>query len=491
MKNINISSLADLLKKATPFKKLTKDELGLLAKAMQKIEINAGEELFSTDDLGKECYIVIDGELSLNKAGRIIKYFKKGDFFGEIAMIDEKKRLGTVTAVKDSQLYMFPRENLNILGESNPVAYAKIYKGFSELIISYLREEISLYEEMDVLLIQDGGCAPGYNPVTAYLTEFLEKAGRETYIANEGFRSLVSNRIEDYRYLVYSRKKYEQMERMAGVVFSTQLREARGADFRSERFPEFSEAENQRIAAQNLIKRKVKTIIAIGGNGTFMGIQILAELLPDIRFFFIPVTIDSDINGTETIGQHTGVEVGAEKIRSYLADARTHDRIYLIEMMGANGGYHALHACLGAGAHLAVIPGGKYDYQKLAEAINHRTSAVIVVAEGFAKEERKATGFPGNAAEYFRLLLVQNGMRTDRRIVAEPFSRDIRGAAPNNMDISLAQRMAHNLVELIKAGKDRTMPATLSGKDHAISFADIRTDNQVEKRLAQLANRLV
>jgi len=159
--------------------------------------------------------------------------------------------------------------------------------------------------------------------------------------------------------------------------------------------------------------------------------------------------------------------------------------------MGRDGGFHALHACLGAGAHLAVLPGAEYNFAEIAEALNNRASAVVTVAEGFEKEVRKETGFIGNAAEYFRLLLVQNGLKTNRRIVCEPFSRDIRGAAPNNMDISLAMRLSSNLVELIEKGKDRVMPATLTGKDYDIPFSDIKTDNTVAKSLAHLSNRLI
>ncbi len=489
-KNSAYKSYLPLLKKAFPFNELNGAELVLVAKGLDKITLSKGETLFSEKDKGKECYIVSSGDLLFTKMGRPLKHFKPGDFFGEIGMLDERNRMGNVSATEDTELLVYTKDSLDKLSADAPDTAVKIYRGFARLVISYLREETSLYNEFDVLLIQDGGCAPGYNPVTAYLTEFLEKSGHEIFIAAQGFRSVVRNHIEDYRYLIYSRRKYEMMERIAGVVFSPPLRESRGADFRSERYPQFKEKEIQRTAADNILKRKAKIVIGIGGNGTFAGIKALSEFLPEIQFYFLPVTIDSDIFGTECIGQHTGVEVGAEKIRSYLADARTHDRVYFIEMMGADSGYHALHSALGAGAHLAVVPGVDYDYRKTAEAINRRTSAVIVVAEGFAKVERRASEFKGNAAEYFRLLLVQNGLETNRRIVAEPFSRDIRGAAPNNMDISLAQRMAHNLVELINSGRDRVMPATLSGKDLHIPFAEIKTDNTTGASLSHLSNRL-
>jgi 6-phosphofructokinase len=173
-----------------------------------------------------------------------------------------------------------------------------------------------------------------------------------------------------------------------------------------------------------------------------------------------------------------------------MADSRTHKRIYIIEMMGAHGGYHALHACLGAGAHLAVLPSSTLDLGKVARALSERENAVVVVAEGYKSEERQRTKFTGNAAEFFYRELKSAGLKTSQRVICEPFSRDIRGAAPNNLDLMLAQRMARNLTHLVQAGETKKMPAVLSGKDYDISFDQIKTDNSVQSSLSSLANRL-
>jgi 6-phosphofructokinase 1 len=355
-----------------------------------------------------------------------------------------------------------------------------------------MRESKDIYNEIDVLLIQDGGCAPGYNPVTAFLTESLEKAGRQVYIAAAGFKSIVLNCTRDYHRLINDPDTYRDLEQIPGVIFAPPLREARGADFRTERYPDFKEEKNQQTAAANIISRHTKVFIGIGGNGTFSGIKALSKLLPaTIQIFFIPVTIDSDIYGTDCIGEYTGVEVGAEKIRRYMADARTHKRFYFIEMMGARGGYHALHSCLGAGAHLAVLPSSSHDLSKIIASLKQRDSAVIVIAEGYKTKERQVQQYQGNAAEFFRDELLAAGLKTGQRIVCEGYSRDIRGAAPNNLDIMLAQRMARKLTAMVQAGQSKKMPAVLSGQESSIDFDDIRTDNSVESGLASLANRLI
>ena len=348
-----------------------------------------------------------------------------------------------------------------------------------------------IFESIDVLLVQDGGCAPGYNPVTAFITYHLEAVGRKVYATREGFKSLVNGRSNDFVRLVYDPVLFKKMDHIPGVFHAAPLSEWRGAQLRSERFRDFIKESVQKKAAETVKRKKVKAIIAIGGNGTFKGIKALCDFIPtSIQIFFVPVTIDSDIGGTECIGQNTGIEMGSEKIRCYMADARTHKRTYIIEMMGASSGFHALHSCLGSRAHLAVIPSSVIDHKKVVEALNRRDECVIVVAEGYKREEREQKGIKDNAAEYFYRELLSTGIRIKRKVVCEAFSRDIRGAAPNNQDITLAQRMAFNVAGYLKAGTSRLMPAVRSGKEYAIPFNEIRTDNMVEKDLLVLSNRL-
>ena len=371
------------------------------------------------------------------------------------------------------------------------LARLKVGQRISLLLKKTEIETRAMFQEMDLLLIQEGGCAPGYNPVTAFITYHLESQGREVFATHEGFKSLVSGKDNDFLRLIYDPEMFKKLDRIPNVFHAAPLSEWRGAQLRAERFKDFKEKETQKKAADNIKKRKVNAIIAIGGNGTFRGIRSLCDFLPtSTQVFFIPVTIDSDVAGTDCIGQHTGVEVGAEKIRCFMADARTHKRTYIVEMMGANSGFHALHSCLGARAHLAVLPNSVIDPKKVVEALNRKEECVIAVAEGYKKKEREAEGIEDNAAEYFYKELLTTGIEIKRRVVCEAFSRDIRGAAPNNLDISLAQRMAYNVTAYLKAGTSRLMPAVQSGREYAIPFNEIKTDNMKGKALLVLSDRL-
>ena len=470
---------------------LTDDEIRHIASICTTSAYKARETVFKEGETGDRASVVLEGVFCLTRFGHTLKQYRRADMFGEVALLDEHTHTGTIVAWSDGVLIQLSRARLEDDAYVSPDLRAKIYKTFVFQMSRFLNQGEALYNQMDVLLIQDGGCAPGYNSVTAFLSEYLEKQGHQVFVAAAGFRSLVSNRNDDYRCLIYDTKVFRQLDTIRGVIFSPPLRSERGANFRSERFPDFKKSALQKQAADNIVKRRVKIVIGIGGNGTFAGTRALAAHLPEsVKVYFIPVTIDSDVYGTSCIGEFTGVEAGADKIHCYMADSRTHQRCYIIEMMGARGGFHALHSCLGAGAHLAVLPGSTYDLKKIAAAINSRRNTVIVVAEGYKRDFRKKSGYAGNAAEFFRDELLKHGLDTKQKVVCEPFSRDIRGAAPNNMDITLAQRMARRLVEMIHAGENHCMPAVQAGRETSIPFDQIRTDNSVECRLAELANRL-
>ena len=466
-------------------------ELHVLKSLTSLWAFDAEECVLREGEPGSALYIVEDGACALEIGGRVVKFFNRADVFGEVAVLDRQVRTATVRAIRPSRLLALEVDALGRLERAEPAAALKLHKALARQLTGYVRRADALYERMDVLLVQDGGCAPGYDSVTAQLTRALEQVGRQVFVAREGFKSLVTGTGRDFCCLVHDRAVYERLEHLPGVIHAAPLAEARGASFRTERYKEFFQVELQRVAAEHIVARGVNVVIGIGGNGTFAGINVLSKLLPgSVQCFFVPVTIDSDIQGTECIGEHTGVMIGAEKIHSYVADARTHHRIYIIEMMGAEGGYHALHSCLGAGADLAVLPSSRYEVARVVQALERHRSAVIVVAEGYKRQERCAAAFSGNAAEYFRSELLEAGLDPRRKVVCEGFSRDIRGAAPNYRDITLSQRMARRLVALLLEGRTRVMPAVRGVTEGAIDFDDIRTENSVESGLAELANRL-
>ena len=210
-------------------------------------------------------------------------------------------------------------------------------------------------QNMKLLIIFDGGNAPGYTAVATSLAEEGDKRGYEVYAAFEGFRSLTTDHLSEERLirLVMSRRQSFKLN-AEGIPTRSLYRaiDQPGSEFRSERYPGFAKPEKQKEAADYIREHDFTHVIGVGGNGTMMGIKSLDNLIPNIKAGFINVSVDSDILGDIAVGYLTGAEEGAKIARGLFDDAYTHKRIYMLEMMGRDSGKHALMAGAAARAHL-------------------------------------------------------------------------------------------------------------------------------------------
>src|SRR5690606_37663506 len=182
------------------------------------------------------------------------------------------------------------------------------------------------------------------------------------------------------------------------------------------------------------------------------------------------VSLDNDVGGDRAIGFLTGVETGATIARGLYEDSYTHKRVYLLEMMGNRSGRHALHCGVAARAHLIVLPFFRFPEEvlrEIADAINGAEHALVVVAEGYEAEHRKKD-MPGySASAFLKMQLEQFGLRdhSERRVIAEPFSRHLRGVRPGFADVSAAYLKATLLFEAFEEGRTEIMPYVLAGHD--------------------------
>lgn len=121
-----------------------------------------------------------------------------------------------------------------------------------------------------------------------------------------------------------------------------------------------------------------------------------------------------------------------------------------------------------------------------------RRSTVIAVSEGYARPAREAAHFSGSAADYLLAQLRKTGKLDEkqRRVVCEPFSRDIRGASTNNSDLVLSQKFAFATVALVLQGRSHLMPTICSGITGSLAFDKVKTDNTVSLEDELLSNRL-
>ena len=124
-----------------------------------------------------------------------------------------------------------------------------------------------------------------------------------------------------------------------------------------------------KAALKNLKKKGIDALIAIGGDGTFRGMLAFSELCT-LPFVGIPGTIDNDLAGTDyTLGFDTAVNTAIENIDKIRDTAESHNRVFLVEVMGRDSGHIAIHCGLGTGADGILIPESSEDFNRLLEEL--------------------------------------------------------------------------------------------------------------------------
>ena len=123
----------DALAKAPLFATLSRQELGELAKATEDLEVEEGKTLTREGDLGREFFVIVDGDVSVTQDGNEIRRLGPGDFFGEIALIyDNARRTATVTAASPLRFFVLTRQSFRSLLEHQPEIEEKVMAALEE-----------------------------------------------------------------------------------------------------------------------------------------------------------------------------------------------------------------------------------------------------------------------------------------------------------------------------------------------------------------------
>lgn len=368
-------------------------------------------------------------------------------------------------------------------------------------VVAFRRPEATDSSAKRLLLVFDGGNAPGYSSVAVALTEEGVRRGYEVWAASEGFRSLTSDATSEpafERLIVDRQERYRLLGQ--GIPARSMGRRVldAGSDFRSERYTGFFDRAKHREAADTVTRQGFTHMVCVGGNGTLEGTKALLAAL-DAQHkaplaAFVNVSIDNDVGGDRAIGFQSGVESGATIARGLFEDAYTHKRVYILEMMGNRSGRHALHCAVAARAHLVVLPFFRFSddvLAEIAERLSRVDYALVVVAEGYEAERRRESKI--SASELFRQQLASAGLADSprKRVVAEPYSRYLRGVRPAFLEVSAAYLKASLLFDSFDAGKTEIMPYVLGAHDVGVRpFASIVREDRVERAFLPLLERL-
>ncbi len=236
-----------------------------------------------------------------------------------------------------------------------------------------------------------------------------------------------------------------------------------------------------------LMKRKgLDCLITVGGDGTARMAMRLSTL--GVKVVSVPKTIDNDIRGTDrTFGHDTAVGVVSEAIDRLYTTAESHHRVMLVEVMGRDSGFIALHGGLAGGAEGILIPENPYDPERLADKIRRRTAfgrkfSIIVVAEGAQRAGgtqvyRTSASARGDVSARKRLGGIAAQLAEELRPLTERPVRTVvlghtqRGGSPSPYDRILATAMGNHAVELVAEGAFGRMVALRGTKMRSVTLA--------------------
>ncbi len=258
----------------------------------------------------------------------------------------------------------------------------------------------------------------------------------------------------------------------------------RGGTFlKSARSDEFRTKEGREKAYQNLKAASIDALIVIGGDGTFTGAKIFNEEF-NFPIIGIPGTIDNDINGTDfTIGYDTALNTVVEAIDKIRDTANSHNRLFLVEVMGRDAGDIALNAGIGAGAEEILIPEQDLGRDRLVASLKRskesgKSSSIVVVSEG----DQIGKNILG-LADYIRENL------NEYEVKVTVLGHIQRGGAPSCYDRVLASRLGVAAVDALIEGKRDVMIGIQHLKIVAISFAEtLEGKNKLDNDLIRVAD---
>jgi 6-phosphofructokinase 1 len=257
-----------------------------------------------------------------------------------------------------------------------------------------------------------------------------------------------------------------------------------GTILKTARCEEFRTPEGRAKAYVNLREAQIDGVVVIGGDGSFTGARIFNEEY-DIPFVGIPGTIDNDIFGTDyTIGYDTALNTVVEAVDKIRDTASAHNRMFFVEVMGAEAGFIALYSGIATGAEAIIIPEIKDEHRNLKSLIEtgntrKKSSNIIIVAEGdegggaFAIAEKMKNEF------------------TDYDIRVSVLGHLQRGGSPSAMDRVNASRLGHAAVEALIDDQKSVMVGILNGEITLVPFRRaVKLHKDVNHSLVELAKIL-
>lgn len=279
---------------------------------------------------------------------------------------------------------------------------------------------------MRIGLLTSGGDAPGMNAAVRAIVRTAHAYGAEPVGIRRGYQGLMRGDL-----VVMDDRSVSGIVGRGGTI----LRTARSEEFKT--------PEGQARAAEVIAREKLAGLAVIGGDGSYRGALALHARC-GVPVVGLPGTIDNDIPGTRyTIGFDTAINTALDAIDRIRDTSESHDRIFVVEVMGRHNGSIALEVGIAGGAEAVIIPERKTDMLALCERIREwqavgKMSCIVVVAEGAA-----------SGADVAATITQITGLETRVSVLGHIQ----RGGCPTARDRSIATRLGYRAVQLLLEGQ--------------------------------------
>lgn len=318
-----------------------------------------------------------------------------------------------------------------------------------------------------IAVLTSGGDAPGMNAAIRAVVRTGISKGWEVFGVREGYKGLIEGKLSSLG-----------VRDVGGII------QRGGTVLGSARCEEFKKESGRLKAIRSLNENSIGGLVVIGGNGSQTGTFKLHEMgFPVVG---VASTIDNDLVGTDiTIGVDTALNIALEAIDRLKVTGSSHQRGFLIEVMGRNCGYLALMAAIAGGAETVVIPEVETDPEETAHILMQayekgKSHAIVVVAEGAKYNAVKL-------AEYFK----KHEDRIGFALRVTVLGHVQRGGTPGASDRILASRLGAGATDCIEAGEFGVLVGWVNGQIHTTPLKDVvGKSRQIDMSLFELARKL-
>lgn len=316
-----------------------------------------------------------------------------------------------------------------------------------------------------IAILCSGGDSSGMNPAIKRFVEYSFTKDLKPYFVYGGFEGLIDNKIEEANYAD-----------VTGIIHRG------GTKIYSARSERFKEKKYRKIAAKNLKNLGIDKLVILGGDGSFLGINIFFQE-HGISFCGIPATIDNDINGTQyCLGVDTALNVIKMATDNIRDTASSFKRAFVIEVMGRDCGYLALVSALTSGAEMCLIPEISYDLDALKkrylqEVQQGRNYFIAIIAEGLDNSKEISSWFEKEIGFESRVITLGHIQR---------------GGNPTVRERLMAYQFSTYAIDALTSGKTNSVICYNNG---AFDFKDINEINakkyEIDESLLELGRSLL